>query len=151
MKRLTMITLTIGFILVGFTLLEAQEAFVFFPSYMNWEDTGLDFNQGEEVTIMATGFWAGDPENDYSEGGVRRWTDPVGIEFEGKEVAPWGRCLTDDLIGRIDDKIFYIGGGETVEMPASGRLYLQVADPYPAGNNEYIAVAAIFCCYVPSR
>jgi hypothetical protein len=94
-----------------------------------WTPTGLVVRQGESMTITATGE-------------VRLSTDaadlasPTGSR-SGKKAAnaPLPNVLTGALIGRIgNSEPFGIGDRATINMPASGQLFLGINDDHVADN-----------------
>lgn len=136
MKKATIILSLFIFIVCGFTIATADETFVIVPAWVTWKDAGIDFNQGDEVTIMAAGFWWGDPEGVFNE-----WHGPEGIPVCGGPDAPCPDCAAYSLIGKIGGEIFWIGARRTLQMPASGRLYLEVNDSYiPDNHGGFVVV-----------
>jgi hypothetical protein len=92
------------------------------PGNQPWTDTGLDLNQGDQVTITASGtikIAGSDPGK--TPAGV-----PGCIESE-KGLAPGLTCVA--LIGRIGDGApFEVGTGISFLVDNPGRLYLGVND-----------------------
>lgn len=93
-----------------------------------WTDTGMMVREGESVMIRANGQVELAPNQRVGAGGVAggRRGDQTPLP-----AAPAGA-----LIGRIDNGApFVVGNQQTVQMPASGRLFLGVNDDVVSDNS----------------
>ena len=102
-----------------------------------WNDTNLDVIVGEPIHFFATGQW-----KDFTiltdANGFYKWHMKPFEKLRREPDSPWF-----SLIGAIDHKyLFHLGKEKTVEMPASGRLYLFANDvKYFYWNNKgYLTV-----------
>jgi hypothetical protein len=110
------------------------------PGNQPWTDTGLDLNQGDQVTITASGTIKVAPEDP----GKTPAGDPSCIGPTGRKIDPTSETwLTPgltcwSLVGRIGDGApFQVGTGVSFSVETAGRLYLGVNDENGRfGNNS---------------
>jgi hypothetical protein len=92
-----------------------------------WTDTGMDVQQGERITITATGDITFSPGRTSNAGGNPAVTNP---QF------PVGNWPVGALIGRVGaTKPFGVGAAQSILMPAAGRLMLGVNDTILTDNS----------------
>jgi hypothetical protein len=110
------------------------------PGNQPWTDTGIDLNQGDQVTITASGTIKIEP----SDPGKTPAGDPSCIGPTGRKIDPTSETwLTPgltcwSLVGRIGDGApFQIGTSLSFPVETGGRLYLGVNDENGRfGNNS---------------
>lgn len=97
-----------------------------------WTDTGWIVRRGDRVSITATG------TINFAQGGGDVTSTPDGnFDFTGpRNRYPVPSVPVGALIGRIDNNpAFAVGHGQTITMPASGRLFLGVNDDEFSDNS----------------
>jgi hypothetical protein len=111
------------------------------PGNQPWTDISLDLNQGDQVTITASGTIKIAPEDP----GKTPAGDPSCVGPTGRKIDPTaGTWLTPgltcwSLVGRIgeDGVPFQIGTSVSISVETAGRLYLGVNDEKGRfGNNS---------------
>ena len=99
-----------------------------------WVDTGVAVQQGQVLTLRASGSWTDWFISCGPEGYERSYLKPVSCLRRVRD-APWF-CL----IGAIDKDLataFRIGVGVTLPAPRAGRLFAFANDaPFAYGNNR---------------
>ena len=106
-------------------------------AYRQWQSTGLDLEQGDQVTLRAAGQWQYSP-----------YVGLHGPEGGGKPVTvdtyPMPGLDGGVLLGRIGDagEIFYVGRGTTVVAAQAGRLYLRINDDLLGDNMGQLTITA---------
>jgi hypothetical protein len=117
------------------------EATITVPGNQPWTDTGLDLNQGDQVTITASGTIKIAPEDP----GKTPAGDPSCVGPTGRKIDPTSETwLTPgltcwSLVGRIgeDGALFEVGTSLGFPVETAGRLYLGVNDETGRfGNNS---------------
>ncbi len=98
-------------------------------AYRQWQSTGLDLAQGEQVRLRAAGQWQYSP-----------YVGLHGPEGGGKPVTvstyPMSNLNGGVLLGRIGEagEPFYVGRGTTLFVTQPGRLYLRINDDLLGDN-----------------
>jgi hypothetical protein len=116
------------------------ERVVSVPATSQWMDTGLVVRQGDKVSLTASGeiTLSADPNDKARPGGS--------VTQRRSPNAPLPNVSAGTLIGRVATRarnggaVFAIGDQTTVDMPATGRLYLGVNDDHTADNSGQFEV-----------
>lgn len=103
-------------------------------AYRQWQSTGIDVAQGDQVSIRASGEWEYSP--------LVGLHGPEGGGRPSPPQYPLSRVPGGALLGRIGDDgpIFYVGRGAVWPVQAPGRLYLRINDDLLGDNAGQLAV-----------
>jgi hypothetical protein len=116
------------------------------PGNSAWTDTGLDVDQGAEITFEAEGtisLQTGNPQAECGPEGLdlRTVQQPLPEQNLGALIAKVVIAVTvtkDEKTGveRTSEtaEIFYVGRGNRLAMPAKGRLFLGINDRVSGDN-----------------
>jgi len=105
------------------------------PATQPWADTGLNVRQGETIFLSPSGQIQFGPNAEHTAGPAGSTTGLI------ERRAPLPTTLAGALIGRVGNgRPFGIGDQASIQMPATGRLFLGINDVNFGDNNGSFAV-----------
>lgn len=123
------------------------------PANVSWTDTGLEVEEGEELSFHASGtisLQVGNPDGFCGPDGLDLQTpqQPLPAEKLGILIGKVSRLLstevdpkTKEVIRHEETRVFAIGKERRVLMPLTGRLYLGVNENVVEDNSgEFLVV-----------
>jgi hypothetical protein len=124
-----------------------EESTITVPGNQPWTDTGIDLNQGDQVTITASGTIKIEPSDPgKTPAGAPSCVGPTGRKIDPTSetwLTPGLTCWS--LVGRIGDGApFQLGTNVSFSVETAGRLYLGVNDENGRfGNNSGSWIAEV--------
>jgi hypothetical protein len=113
----------------------ADQRAITVPATQAWVDTGLNVRQGETIYFSPSGQVQFGPNAEHTAGPAGSTSGVV------ERRAPLPTTLAGALIGRVGNgRPFGIGDQASIQMPATGRLFLGVNDVNFRDNNGAFAV-----------